>query len=103
MQKGTESATELAKSLLLLEGERIDLLSDTTEDQGNVLSDQDLDMLLDRSPEVFIDRGVGWTSTGHDTSEADVNRLYQKPAFAVYQAPLNQGNDLFTDMVLEEE
>jgi ATP-dependent DNA helicase len=43
-----------------LEGEKIEVVPNTMEGKMNVLSDEDLNLLLDRSPEVFEGRGEGW-------------------------------------------
>lgn len=86
---------EMAAALLQLEGEKIEVVSDTKEGKRNVLSDVDLDMLLDRRPEVFIDRGVGWTSDG--------TGLEQKTAtFAVYEAPVNEGSEALAKIMGED-
>ncbi|KAF5376807.1 hypothetical protein D9757_008877 [Collybiopsis confluens] len=86
-----ETIAEMAASLLRLEGEQIDVVPNTREGKANVLSDKDLDTLLNRSPEVFTDRRKGWTS-------ADA-RGTTKTAFAVYEAPNNEGNDALTMML----
>ncbi len=75
-----------------------------------MLSDADLDVLLDRSPGVFMERGQGWTSgsaqgsriaaTDPAAATTDVGR---KAAFAVYQAPVEEGNDALAGMLGEEE
>lgn len=106
-----ETLAELAASLLRLEGEKIDVVPDTKEGKQNVLSDADLDVLLDRSPSVFMERGQGWTSgsaqgardaaTG-PAATADANGV-KKAAFAVYQAPVEEGNDALAKMLGEEE
>ncbi|KAF9467553.1 SNF2 family N-terminal domain-containing protein [Collybia nuda] len=87
-----ETMAEMAASLLRLEGEKIDVVPSTAEGKAGVLSDEDLEVLLDRSPSVFADRGKGWTSTG------DVPK---KTAFAVYEAPVDQGNDALAKMLGE--
>ncbi|KAF8182445.1 P-loop containing nucleoside triphosphate hydrolase protein, partial [Mycena galopus ATCC 62051] len=51
---------EVTADLPRLEGEQIDVLPTTTQaGDANILSDADLEALLDRSPEVFADRGRG--------------------------------------------
>jgi ATP-dependent DNA helicase len=93
---------EMAASLLQLEGEKIDVVPNTAEGKAGVLSDEDLEMLLDRSPSVFADRGKGWTSTGDalEGSQAAVP-VGKKTAFAVYEAPVDQGNDALAKMLGE--
>lgn len=89
-----ETMAELAASLLRLEGEQINV---ALEGQS-VISDKDLEVLLDRRPEVFADRGKGWTSnklTKHENPES-------KTAFAVYEAPVDVGGDALAGMMGEE-
>ncbi|KJA16745.1 hypothetical protein HYPSUDRAFT_171034 [Hypholoma sublateritium FD-334 SS-4] len=106
-----ETVAELAASLLRLEGEKIDVVPDTKEGKQNVLSDADLDVLLDRSPGVFMERGQGWTSGSAQgardaatspAAAADANGV-KKAVFAVYQAPVEEGNDALAKMLGEEE
>lgn len=53
-----ETMAEMAAALLRLEGEHIRI----AQAGQSVISDKDMDALLDRRPEVFKDRGKGWTS-----------------------------------------
>ena len=92
-----ETAAELAASLLRLEGEKIEVVQNTKAGKASVMSDKDLEMLLDRSPQVFADRGQGWTSAD-GTGSTD-----EKKAFAVYQAPADTGNAALARMFSEEE
>ncbi|KAL1683249.1 SNF2 family N-terminal domain-containing protein [Schizophyllum commune] len=89
---------EMASALLQLEGEKINVVADTKEDRASVLSDADLNKLLDRSPEVFAGRQKGWTSatgTGKDDGSA--------PAFAVYDAPgVESANEALTNLFGEQ-
>ncbi|KAJ4482453.1 SNF2 family DNA-dependent ATPase [Lentinula aciculospora] len=97
----SETIAEMAASLLRLEGEKIDVVPNTSEGKANVLSDADLDSLLDRSPEVFTDRGRGWTSA--DAPGIVIAKGGRKAAFAVYQAPADQGNDALAMMLGEDD
>ena len=92
-----ETMAEMAAALLRLEGEKIDVVPNTAEGKAGVLSDEDLEMLLDRSPEVFVDRGQGWTSKAGTGPEVG-----KKTAFAVYEAPVDQGNDALAKMLGED-
>ena len=56
-----ETVAEMAASPSI-EGEKIDVVPNTKEGKQNVLSDADLDVLLDRRPEVFSERRKGWIS-----------------------------------------
>jgi len=109
-----ETMAEMAASLLRLEGEKIDVVPNTKEGKKGVLSDEDLNVLLDRSPEVFAERGLGWTSgaarvsgggggaaEAHD--EAVLNNVGKKAAFAVYEAPPSEGNDALAKIMGEDE
>ncbi|XP_006456421.1 hypothetical protein AGABI2DRAFT_181051 [Agaricus bisporus var. bisporus H97] len=113
------SMAEMAADLLRLEGEKIDVVPDVEEDDDNddtgnkhrrnarfrerVLSDRHLNMLLDRSPEVFESRGLGWTSDALQKAEDMEGESTRKAAFAVYEAPKDQGNDALTAMVDEDD
>ncbi|KAJ3540152.1 hypothetical protein NMY22_g4418 [Coprinellus aureogranulatus] len=117
-----ETVAEMAANLLRLEGEKIEVVPNTKEGKASVLSDEDLDMLLDRSPEVFADRGKGWT---HNTSKvADIaesespspsstpNKKTRgaktsaakgtRAAFAVYEGPVDGGDDALAQMFGED-
>ncbi|KAF8194717.1 SNF2 family N-terminal domain-containing protein [Mycena galopus ATCC 62051] len=86
---------EVAADLLRLEGEQIDVLPTTTQaGDANILSDADLEALLDRSPEVFADRGTGWRSEADGKGQA---------AFAVFEPPLDAGSEALAGMMGEEE
>lgn len=84
-----------------LEGEKIQVVSSTEAGRASVISDEDLNTLLDRRPEVFADRQKGWTSAGQveeDAAAAEVvvpdAAAKTKTAFAVYEAPANEGGVL---------
>lgn len=113
---------EMAADLLRLEGEKIDVVPDIEEDgeedddedrvkkrrrnakvRERVLSDRHLDLLLDRSPEVFESRGLGWSSDVARREDAGVREGIRKTAFAVYEAPKDQGNDALGAMVDEDD
>ncbi|KAG6816760.1 hypothetical protein H0H87_003155 [Tephrocybe sp. NHM501043] len=103
-----ETMAEMAASLLRLEGEKIEVVPNTAEGKARVISDEDLDALLDRSPQVFADRGEGWTSSsktagGHvDADGIPAVGEGKKTAFAVYRAPIDQGNDALAKMLGED-
>ncbi|KAJ7743635.1 SNF2 family N-terminal domain-containing protein [Mycena metata] len=84
---------EMAADLLRLEGEQIDVLPTTTHaGDADVLSDADLEALLDRSPEVFADRGTGWKSSAKGQA-----------AFAVFEPPADAGSDALAGLMDGEE
>ena len=76
-----ESLAELAASLLRLEGEKIDVVSNADAGKTEVISDRDLEMLLDRRPEVFEERTEGWTSANGGDVPMDEK---PKTAFEVF-------------------
>ncbi|KAH7910079.1 SNF2 family N-terminal domain-containing protein [Hygrophoropsis aurantiaca] len=88
---GRETMAEMAASLLKLEGEQIEVVSSTAEGKAGLLSDAELDMLLDRSDAVYEDRGKGWTSGG----EA------KRATFAVYDAPVHEDNAMIAKIMGE--
>ena len=88
-----EALAEMAAALLRLEGEHIRV---AVEGQS-VISAEEMDALLDRRPEVFVDRGKGWTS-----NEVEGRRVEEgKTAFAVYEAPVDVGGDALAGMMGE--
>jgi ATP-dependent DNA helicase len=113
-----EIIAEMAAALLRIEGEKIDVVPNTKEGKQGVLSDADLEVLLDRKPEVFSERRKGWISGSaggvvqHDgmmdqdvSSDVDYAAVGagKKAAFAVYEAPVDEGNDSLSKMLGEEE
>jgi len=109
-----ETMAEMAAALLRLEGEKIEVVPDTKEGKQGVLSNADLDALLDRRPEVFSERRKGWISgaggvaqNGMDRDVPDVDHVAvgagRKAAFAVYEAPVEEGNDSLVKMLGEDE
>ena len=59
-----QTIAEMATQLLELEGEHIEVVQNTAAGKRGIISDAELDMLLDRRKEVFEGRGVGWKSGG---------------------------------------
>lgn len=95
-----ETMAEMAASLLKLEGEKIDVVPNTEAGKASVLSDDDLEVLLDRSPEVFADRGKGWTSGKAADDELESGK--RKAAFAVFDGPVDEGSDALAKMLGED-
>ncbi len=84
-----------------LEGERIQVVPNTEAGKASVISDEELEVLLDRRPEVFADRQKGWTSAGQVEEEAAAAKIVvpdanakTKTAFAVYEAPVGADGNL---------
>lgn len=95
-----ESIAETAASLLKLEGEKIEVVPNSEVGKATIISDSDLEKLLDRSSEVFAGRGKGWTSgakaiTKGQSDNGDV-------AFEVFQAPADQCNEGLAAMMGEK-
>jgi ATP-dependent DNA helicase len=68
-----QTIAEMASQLLELEGEHIEVVQNTVTGKRGIISDAELDMLLDRRKEVFEGRGVGWKS-GPSASASVKNR-----------------------------
>ena len=113
-----ETMAEMAAALLRIEGEKIEVVPNTKEGKQGVLSDADLEVLLDRRPEVFSERRKGWISGGaggmaqdgvdqQDVSVSDGDHAAigagKRTAFAVYEAPVEEGNDSLSKMLGGEE
>jgi ATP-dependent DNA helicase len=125
-----QTIAEMAAQLLQLEGEHIEVVQNTADSKRGIISDAELDMLLDRRKEVFEGRGVGWKSgasvknrsavvpgdkatptnaapavaataaTASPGRRANVDR--KSDLFEVYQAPKDEGNDALAHMLGEE-
>jgi len=114
----------MAAQLLELEGEHIEVVQSTAAGKRGIISDAELEMLLDRRKEVFEGRRVGWksgaaearsggrgagTSAGKDTAPDE-----NEPAasarrdgadgglFEVFEAPVDEGNDALAHMLGED-
>ena len=96
--RGKETLAELAASLLELDAEKIDVVPETEAGKASVLSDAELDVLLDRSPSVFSDRGTGWTSA---QSKA-LQKAGKKTAFEVFKGRADEAGDMLANMLGED-
>ncbi|OBZ72924.1 Lymphoid-specific helicase [Grifola frondosa] len=90
-----------------LEGEKIQVVPNTAAGKASVISDEDLDVLLDRSPEVFVDRGKGWSSGEPvagvpEVAEGAAVPGAKKTAFAVYEAPVHASSDVLGGIMSED-
>ncbi|KIJ19572.1 hypothetical protein PAXINDRAFT_108979 [Paxillus involutus ATCC 200175] len=97
-----DNIAEMAAALLKLEGDHIEVVPETREGKKGVLSDRDLEMLLDRSDAVFADRGRGWSSGVAAAREGEDASNAKKAAFAVYEAPVHEGNQLVAQIMGED-
>ncbi|KAF8621448.1 hypothetical protein AX15_007801 [Amanita polypyramis BW_CC] len=125
---------EVAAALLKLESDKIEVVpppSEGDESKYQVMSDEELDMLLDRRPEVFVERGKGWTNVrrgvlkdrdgmevdeekrkqgeGEEVDEGEMESVVgvdgKKAAFAVFETRKGDGNvnDALARMLGEED
>ncbi|KAH9995294.1 SNF2 family N-terminal domain-containing protein [Russula vinacea] len=108
----------MAAELLELEGEHIEVVQNTAAGKHGVISDAELDVLLDRRREVFEGRGVGWKSGASSVGQGDgvappavaVAAAMRVPErgrvdgglFEVYEAPKDEGNDALAHMLGED-
>jgi ATP-dependent DNA helicase len=106
----------MAAELLELEGEHIEVVQNTAAGKRGVISDAELDTLLDRRKEVFEGRGVGWKSgvsvvksgsgivgDGAPAAATIPGRgNVDSDLFEVYEAPKDEGNDALAHMLGED-
>ncbi|KAI0804694.1 SNF2 family N-terminal domain-containing protein [Irpex lacteus] len=92
-----ETLAEMAAELLRLESEQIKIV---LEGQS-VIGDAEMEALLDRRPEVFSGRGKGWTSK--EVVGEKVKEEEGRTAFAVYDAPVDEGSNALAGMMGEAE
>lgn len=106
----------MAAQLLELEGEHIEVVQSNAAGKRSVISDAELDMLLDRRKEVFEGRGVGWKSgaaaAAKGRASVGANGGVETPRrrragadgglFEVYEAPVDEGNDALAHMLGED-
>jgi len=98
-----DNIADMAAALLRLEGDHIEVVPETREGKEGVLSDRDLGMLLDRSDAVFTDRRKGWSSEQDGAGAgAGGEEGGKKAAFAVYEAPVHNGNELVAKIMGED-
>ena len=116
-----QTIAEMAAQLLELEGEHIEVVQSTGAGKRGIISDAELDMLLDRRKEVFEGRRVGWKSSGaaksggrgagagkYTTSDengptATAGRdCADSGLFEVYEVPVDEGNDALAHMLGED-
>ena len=92
-----ETMAELAASLLALEGEKIEVVPGTNEGKKGVISQRDLNRLLDRSPRAFA-------TLSHEKPRGKEAKAEESDmgAFEVYHAPVDEGNDALARMLAED-
>ena len=95
-----QTMTQIATDLLRLEGEQIKVIpKGETGKKMALLSDEELEMLLNRNVEEMANRGQGWNSTGVNLRE---NGSKAAAAFAVFNGPTEQdGTDVMSRLMGE--
>ncbi|KAG8926678.1 hypothetical protein FRC02_008734 [Tulasnella sp. 418] len=101
--KNESGIAEMAASLLSLEGEKVDIV--TSDDK--IISDEDLDALLDRSPEVFTERKIGWSKQKAQVGAGGTTTRKTKAgapsmAFKVFERSADEANDGLARMMDED-
>ncbi|CAG8602528.1 3645_t:CDS:2, partial [Acaulospora colombiana] len=97
--KSKESIRELAQQLLELEGEKINVVTESDQ----IISDNALNALLDRSPEVFSGRKTGWTSK-EAVKATDGKKKKEKgdATFEVYEQKLDEASEGLAKLMGED-
>jgi len=95
-----QTMAQIAADLLRLEGEQIKVVPKGEVGKKTVLlSDQELEMLLNRNRDEMANRGKGWNSAGVDLEESDTNAT---AAFAVFNGQTEQdGSDVMSRLMGE--
>jgi len=109
-----QTIAEMAAQLLELEGEHIEVVQSSAAGKRGIISDAELEMLLDRRKEVFEGRRVGSKSDKAANSSAKNSTSSSSKAstasplrggadgglFGVYEAPVDEGNDALAHMLV---
>jgi len=95
-----QTMAQIAADLLRLEGEQIKVVPKGEAGKKTVLlSDQELEMLLNRNLDEMAHRGKGWNSAGVDLEEINTKAT---AAFAVFNGPTEQdGSDVMSKLMGE--
>lgn len=95
-----QTMAQIATDLLRLEGEQIKVVPQGEAGRKTVLlSDQELEMLLNRNLDEMANRGKGWNSAAVDSEENDAKAT---AAFAVFDGPMEQdGSDVMSRLMGE--
>jgi len=81
-----EDTGEVVNGLLGLEGEKIEVVPNNDTGKAQAISDDDLNLLLDRSPAVYEDRVSGWV-------RAVDGKKNTSAAFEVFEATPDEGSN----------
>jgi len=95
-----QTMAQIAADLLRLEGEQIKVVPKGEAGKKTVLlSDHELEMLLNRNLNEMANRGKGWSSAGVDLEESDTKAT---AAFTVFNGPTEQdGSDVMSRLMGE--
>lgn len=95
-----QTMAQIAADLLRLEGEQIKVVPKGEAGKKTVLlSDQELEMLLNRNLDEMANRRKGWNSAGVDLEESNTKAT---AAFAVFDGPTEQdGTDVMSKLMGE--
>ena len=94
----------MAAALLRLESEKIHIVS-SSDDKNKLISDDALDALLDRRPEVFEERGKGWKKDeGHaPVASAPQTSASTRTAFEVFEGVEDDSNQGLARLMGDED
>lgn len=95
-----QTMAQIAADLLRLEGEQIKVVPKGEAGKKTILlSDEELEMLLDRNLDEMANRGKGWNSAGVNLRESDTKT---SATFAVFSGPTEQdGSDVMSKLMGE--
>ena len=95
-----QTMAQIAADLLRLEGEQIKVVPKGEAGKKTVLlSDEELEMLLDRNTDEMANRGHGWNSAGINPEESSTKA---SAAFAVFNGPTeHDGSDVMSRLMGE--
>lgn len=96
--RGKESMRELAQQLLELQADKIEVVSK----DDRIIADDTLDALLDRSPEVFTGRSLGWNSKDAVKNAGKAKKKGADTAFEVYQGQIDEASEAFAKAMGED-
>jgi len=110
-----QTIAEMAAQLFELEGKHIEGVQSSAAGKRGIISDAELDMLLDRRKEVFDGRRVDWKGGKAARSVAKGPSSSSRAStvsprrggaggglFEVYEAPADEGTDALAHMLGEE-
>ena len=94
----------MAAALLRLESEKIHIVS-ASDDKKNLISDEALDALLDRRPEVFEERAIGWRKdvTSDAAAKCGDATPANRTAFEVFEGVRDESNDGLATVMADDE